>query len=203
MSRREAVSALIIGPLCWLTAGCAATPFSSSMMADGAGMQVGGIIELAVDKDGSLLEVEFHVPKETIPARALQAVNAKIPAGTIVDCEKEYHGGVVYYEVTKELDGRKYEIMVTPTGRLYRLELEIADSDAPARVLAAADRAVPWGRRTLVEKILDGNERLIEFHVKKVAEELRYKILIAPDGTVKQVFREIPAEIEIPIKTVN
>ena len=88
-------------------------------------------------------------------------------------------------------------------GRLHRLELEIADSDAPARVLAAADRAVPWGRRTRVERVLDGNERLIEFHVKKVAEELRYKILIAPDGTVKQVYREIPAQIEIPIKTVN
>ncbi len=54
-----------------------------------------------------------------------------------------------------------------------------------------------------MEKILDRNESLIEFHVKKVADGLRYKILIAPDGTVKQVLREIPAEIEVPIKTVR
>ena len=83
------------------------------------------------------------------------------------------------------------------------MELAIEESNVPADILAAADRAVPWGMRTSVEKILDRKESLIEFHVKKVADGLRYKILIAPDGTVKQVFREIPAEIEVPIKTVR
>ena len=67
-------------------------------------------------------------------------------------------------------------------------------------VLQAADRAVPGGTLKGVEKILDGQETLIEYHVKKSVNSKHFKIMVAPDGSLIQTLREVAAEVEVPVE---
>jgi hypothetical protein len=173
------------------------------MLTDARMLPPDGSIEMTINDDGSVTEVEFHVPPSKLPRNVLETVEAKLPGGEIEDCEKEYEGGQLYYEVSKIIAGRETEIMVTPAGRVHLYETAIDVSGAPPAILAAADRAFPGGIVGSVEKILDRHDRLIEYHVKKTINGTKYKVMVAPDGTVRRAFREIPAEIEVPVAIVK
>lgn len=198
MAYFHSVVPLAAGSFVLVVTGCAA-PFSRQMMADARMLPPDGSIEMAFNNSGQVLEVEFHLSPNELPRKVLEAVEAKLPGGEIEDCEKEYEGGQLYYEVSKVIAGRETEMMVTPAGRVHLYEIAIDASEAPPAILAAADRSFPGGIRRSVEKILDRHDRLIEYHVKKTVNDTKYKIMVAPDGTVRRAFREIPAEIEVPV----
>jgi len=158
-----------------------------------------GLIELRVDADGKIQEVEYHISPEYLPAKVVKAVDALMP-GAAIDAEKEYHRDGIYYEVSKKSNGRDAEVMVHPNGKLHSKELEVPEAEIPASVLAGADRAVPFGTVTKRETILDKDGHLVEYHVKKTVDGKKYKIRLALGGKVLEVLREVPAEIEVPVK---
>jgi hypothetical protein len=123
------------------------------------------------------------------------------PGSRITDGEKEFDdNGRLYWEVTVKKGSEEKEIMLTPAGKPYRMEIKVRESEVPSEVIAAADSAAPGGRRTSVEKILDGKENLLEYHIKKSVNGIHYKILVTSDGRVREVYREVMAEIEVPLK---
>jgi hypothetical protein len=191
---------LILGAIAALATGCAGTSSFHSASDDVHLVPASGMIEFAVDKDGDVTEVEYHVSKDAIPEKVLQSAEEMFPGALLADAEKEWVGSTLYYEVTKKKGGEAYEVMMTPKGKPYRMEMTVKPSDVPAGVLGAADEAIPGGRRSSVEKILDGDKNLLEYHIKKEVKGIKYKILVGPDGEVLCVYREVPAEIEVPVK---
>jgi hypothetical protein len=191
---------LVASALAMLTIGCAGTASFHTASDDVAGVPARGMVEFAVDDDGNVTEVEYHIAKDTLPAAVLQTADELFPGSIVTDAEKEWHGTTLYYEVTKKKGAEEWEVMMTPEGMPHRYEIEVNPNDVPAVVLAAADNAVAGGRRTKVEKILDGDKNLIQYHIKKDVKGIKYKILISPDGGLSGLYREVPAEIEVPVR---
>ena len=61
-------------------------------------------------------------------------------------------------------------------------------SDVPAKVLEAANSAVPGGEITEVEKEVEDGE--VIYDVEKVVDGVEYEIEVTPDGVVKEVEEE-------------
>jgi len=180
--------------------GCATGRLPVSMIENAAMLPADGEIEIQVSANGEVREIEYHIDQSMLPIAVINAANKKFVGGRIVDCEKEYVDGRVYYEVTKAIEGKKYEGMFTSDGKPYMLEITIDESDTPENVIRAAHGAVAGGLITSVEQIMDGPDKLREYHIKKNVDGRKYKILIRPDGGHIETYREIPAEIEIPAR---
>ena len=186
-------------PLCLLLFGCASHHFPVSVSKDVEIVPADRGIEVAVDSMGRVLEVEFHCRPDVVPQAAMRAVESVVPGGEILDCEKEYHGGVIYYEVSKRVDGREVEVMVTPEGRIHRREIQVMASQVPDVVLESAGKTIAGATRTQVEEIRGGANELLEYHVKVEHSGVKYKIVLTIGGKVTTVLRETMAEIEIPV----
>jgi hypothetical protein len=159
-----------------------------------------GRVEFAIDASGRVREVEFHCRAEDVPPAVRAAADRILPGGTVEDCEKEHVGGVVYWEVSKRIDGRKQEVMLTADGRVHSKEIEIDPATAPQAVVQAAAQAVLNGRFVSIEEIRDAKERLQEYHVKMEREGRKYKLVLDPQGKVLETVRETLAEIEVPVR---
>lgn len=156
------------------------------------------ILEMGVDGSGRVIEIEYHTTAEHLPAAVRAAAEREIPGGTILSCEKEYHGGKTYWEVEKSVDGLKREIMFRSDGSVLSTEFEIALASAPRSVLDAAQRAVPGGELTSVEEVREGER--VAFHVKLRKDGIRYKLIFTPAGELERKLRELAAEVEVPVR---
>jgi hypothetical protein len=106
-------------------------------------------------------------------------------------------GGQTYYEVEKDIDGLRSELLVTPEGRLAGREDEIAIASAPGSVLDAANEALRGGEICAVERV-EGPETLggREYHVKKMLAGEVTRIRVTERGAV-EVLRKLRAEIRV------
>lgn len=155
-------------------------------------------IEVQLDEDARPLEVEYHVSPERVPASVRAAMDELHAGGQIVAAEKEYVGSDLYWELTKEIDGREVEAMFRPDGTLHSEEVEVSAGDVP-QVVQESVRARMAGTVTKWEEIRDGQRNLVEYHAKVAKDGAKYKVIVTTDGAVIGVLREIPAEIEVPV----
>ena len=101
------------------------------------------------------IEVDTKRPDHRVLRRDRSGVRARPPAfarptsprlgGRIARVEKMVIDSVTYYEILKDRDGLAVEILTSIDGRVEGREDQLDADDAPAGVLAAADRAVPGG----------------------------------------------------------
>jgi hypothetical protein len=156
-------------------------------------------IEMQVDERGKTVELEYHVAPGMVPQAVRAAMDRLHPGGSAVDAEKEYVGGKLYWEITKEIGGRAVEAMFQPDGTLYREEVEVSASEIPNAVQEAV-RARLRGQVTKWEAIRDGERRVTEYHAKGTRDGKNYKVIAGLDGSVLAMVREVPAEIEVPVE---
>ncbi|MCC6672645.1 MAG: hypothetical protein IT458_16390 [Planctomycetes bacterium] len=183
-----------------LLTGCATHHFPAATTNDVHLVQPDGRVEFAVDESGRVLEVEFHCRAEDVPEAVRAAFGKMFPGARAGDCEKEYNGGKLFYEMSLNQDGRDHEVMFTPEGKVHSHEVEVDPARLPAAVVQAAAKAVPNGRQTKTEEIRDGDGKLLEYHVKLERDGRKYKVAVATDGKVLKTVRETPAEIEVPVR---
>jgi hypothetical protein len=158
-----------------------------------------GRIEMGFAKDGAMEDVEFHVPYGDLPAPIREKLDALLPGGEVLDAEVEYSPSGQQFEVTKKIDGKEAEVLVDARGEVVSWELQVDEAAVPEAVRKAAGSAT-GGTVTQYEEIRDGAKALIAYHVKKDEGGIRWKIEIAPDGTVRYVRREVVAEIEVTVR---
>jgi uncharacterized membrane protein YkoI len=155
-------------------------------------------IEIAMNAQGKMTEVEFHISPGQVPEVVRQAMDKLHPGGAFTGAEKEWNDGKLYYELTREVKGMEVEAMFTPDGQLYQQEIEVAQSSVPAGVQTAARAALSGGKVRKWEEIRDADNALIEYHVKMARGGMNYKVKVTTGGRVTHVYREIPGEIEVP-----
>jgi len=155
-------------------------------------------VELQVDARGHALEIEYHVSPAVVPAAVRQAMDELHPRGEATGAEKEYVGRTLFWELTKEIDGREIEAMFLPDGTLHSEEIEVPSASVPGAVKAAVARRL-GGEITKWEEIRDGAKRLVEYHAKVASAGRKYKVRAGLDGAVLGVVREVEAEIEVPV----
>ncbi|MFG0318571.1 MAG: hypothetical protein ACF8XB_14950, partial [Planctomycetota bacterium JB042] len=141
----------------------------------------GGVIEIEVDRDGSIREMEADIDPADLPAAVRDAAMAMAPGGTITGAEREFTLTSPAWEVKIDDAGVAKEFVVDEKGNVIESEREIPRAEAPPAVLRAADEAVVGGDFVSVEVIEHGSGT--EYHVKKSRGGARYKVVVAPDGT--------------------
>lgn len=158
-----------------------------------------GIIELEIDRDGSIREIEADIPVVDLPAAAVRAADEFAPGASITGAEREIlAGGVESYEVKMRHEGRDWEIVVDAQGNVLETEMSLRRSEAPGAVLDAAAAAIADSSFQSVEIIKrDGDDD--EYHVKRSKDGASYKVVLTPTGDVIRKVREARAEIEIPL----
>ncbi len=158
-------------------------------------------LEVQVDSKGVRREIEYHIAPAEVPKAVRDAMDRLHPGGPFDDAEKETHGGVLYYELSGKVNGMEVEAMFTADGRLHSEEIQVAQVSVPASVRDGAASALAGARPTKWEEIRDGRRTCIEYHVKMARGEDRYKVILTPDGQLLAIYREVPAEIEVPVGT--
>jgi hypothetical protein len=157
------------------------------------------VLEMGFRKDGSIDDVEFHVPYEKLPAPVREALDRLLP-GPALGAEIEHTAQGVLYEVTKKGEGgAETEVLVDATGKVVNWEVVVDAAKVPDAVRKAADGAA-GGTPTQYEEIRDGAKRLTGYHVKKDENGVRWKIALSPEGAVQSVRREVKAEIEVTVR---
>ncbi len=187
----------ILSPLL-LTLSCSTWSLPSRTRAEAGRLGPDGSIEMALAKDGRILEIEYHLPPSALPLEIREAADRVMGQGPVVGIEKELAGGELFWEVVKEIRGKKWEVLFSREGKVVNWEIEIEVAEVPQAVLAVADAFAGGGTRTSHEKILDANKNLLSYHVKKVVGGVKVKLAISPDGKLLGAWREVPAEVEVP-----
>lgn len=156
-----------------------------------------GIIEIEVDRDGSLREIEADIPVEDLPEHVRAVALERLPGATITGAEREIQPDGEGWEVKLLSDGVAWEVVVDEDGGIVETEQELDLEDAPPEVLETADLTI-GGTYKSVELITRGSAA--EYHVKKAMDGASYKLIVAPDGTLIRAVREARAELEIPLR---
>lgn len=157
-----------------------------------------GVIEIELNRDGTVAEMEVETPVDAIPREILDAAETVLPGGTVTGAELEIVDRRRCWEVKKRIGDLDYELVFDADGRLLERESEIRREDAPAAVFTAAEAALPGGNFKSVERIEVGPTTV--YHLKYEIDGATYKLVIEPDGDVVRRVREQRAEIEIPLK---
>lgn len=122
------------------------------------------------------------------------------PGGEFTGAERETNNGILYWELSREVDGMEVEAMFLPDGTPHSQEIQVKADAVPEAVQKAAAAAVDGGTVNVWEEIKDGQGTLLEYHVKMSKGDEAFKVIISTDGKHLGSLREIPAEIEVPVK---
>ena len=185
--------------------GLCATALAAACQTSPAGIDVAEArrankVEIQFDRDGSMTEVEYHVPPGEIPEGVREAMDRLHPGGPFTDAEREMHDGQMLYELSRTVDGLEVEAMFDANGALRSEEVEVRAEAVPEGVRAAVRDRFPGGVVDKYEEIRDGSRRLVEYHVKVDVSGVRHKLILSTSGAVRGDFLEIEAEVEVPAR---
>jgi len=159
----------------------------------------------AVENDNDNEDKDESIALSNVPAKVIEAANKAVSDGTIVTVEKETENGEEVYEVKMVVS---YEVKVTKDGIVKKVEKigdnkekddddndkeeKVALSDVPAKVLDAANQAVPGGKIEEVEKDTENGE--IIYCIVKDVDGVKYEIDVTADGAVKKTEKDDDSE---------
>ncbi len=126
---------------------------------------------------------EEKIAIDKLPRAVLDAVKAKFPGAELTGAEKEEEKGKVEYEVALKYKGHKYEVILTPEGKIVAVEKEIAVKDLPRAVTAAVETKYPKATIKIAEEVTKGEKVNYEVHLV-TADNRHVEVLLDPSGKV-------------------
>ena len=161
--------------------------------------KVGGAFMVEVDAQGRVSAYSAEIELAQVPAVCMVAANQAAPGGQLVSAERQVIGGKPYYEVEKNINGLRLELLVDDDGDVAGREEEILETAAPASVLEAANGLMPAGKVVAVEHVT-GPETLggPEHHVKKLIAGEIVRIRVTEAGAVEEL-RKLKMEMKVPV----
>jgi hypothetical protein len=65
-----------------------------------------------------------NVPINQLPSPVTAAIKNRFPKSELLSAEKDLENGKVKYEVKVRSDGQNYDVDVTPSGKILKVELD-------------------------------------------------------------------------------
>jgi hypothetical protein len=131
---------------------------------------------------------EKKIPLDQVPKVVSDAVKARFPGATLVSAETETEEGKTSYEIALKHNDQKYEVIVTPEGKITEIEKEIPSKDMPKAANDALQEKYPQATYKLVEevfKVKDGEEKLEYYEVLLVTTaNKKFEVLVTPEGKI-------------------
>ena len=69
--------------------------------------------------------LQENVPINQLPSPVTAAIKNRFPKSELLSAEKDLENGRVKYEVKVRSDGKNYDVDVTPSGKIIKVELDI------------------------------------------------------------------------------
>jgi hypothetical protein len=143
--------ALLIVITCLAMAGCCKDCKTDGATAKGAGVpgfvveqaKAGNLLKtkLYVGLDGSIVKFSAYVKAEALPDWLPPLADEKIGKGEFKSGEIEmYEGGIMAYEITRIVDGKKVELSADENQNVLYIERAMAVDELPAEVKAGVDK---------------------------------------------------------------
>lgn len=145
-----------------------------------AGLMLGG---------SSLRAEEVKVELDKLPKAVLETVKKRFPKAELKEAAKETDGDKVEYEVSL-VDGKtKYDVMLTPAGKLTLIEKTIDAKDLPEAVTKAIEEKYPKAKIAIAEEMYkvgeDGKESLSYYETLiDTADKKKFGLEIGADGKI-------------------
>jgi hypothetical protein len=124
---------------------------------------------------------EEKISLDKAPTKAKAALLKLAGSNKITNVEKETHDGKELYEANWKADGKTHEATVTADGDLVTTEEDMAASDVPAAVIAAAKAKFPKGAKIEYEKKV-----FIMYEAESKEGDKEHEVLISPAGQVHE-----------------
>lgn len=157
-------------------------------------------MKLRLDASGAIVKQSvYHDDASRIAGPVLETAKTQYPDATIEHYETEWYAdlGEIHEVEVKTKDGKQCEVAAKPSGELVYTECEASADTLPDPVKKAVDAAVPGGKILEVEtKKGEGRD---QYTVEVESGGTEYYLIIAPDGTMKNKLKRIPAIVEVPV----
>lgn len=131
---------------------------------------------------------EVKVELKDLPKAVLETVMKRFPKAELIEAAKETDGTKVEFEVTLKVGETKYDVMLTPDGKITLIEKTIALKDLPKAVAEAVEKAYPKATLTLAEemtKVVEGKEVLSYYEVQlTTADKKMLEVEVSPEGKI-------------------
>ena len=131
---------------------------------------------------------EVKVELKDVPKAVLETVKKRFPKAELIEAAKETDGTKVEFEVSLKDGETKYDVMLTPDGKITLIEKTIALKDLPKAVVEAIEKAYPKATHTLAEemtKVIDGKEVLSYYEVRlTTADKKLLEVEVSPEGKI-------------------
>lgn len=195
-------------------------------MADAA--MPGGSMELTMDRRGQVMELEATLNAKHTPTHLVNRLTTWLPGASIMGCEWERTPEGDHMELQCAYNGEELQVIFHPkTLAVVQVEVALDAQQIPPPLLEAARRELtdalgpstpPTSLRfegadwLALAPSMEGAELLKQrppgnlYHIKwssRGGAGAHYKVVLGPEGRVQAMLREIPAEIEIPIRPAS
>jgi len=184
-----------------LCSGCAAfggRRVSADIVALTQDTKPGGEVAFELAADGTIIGIDVEIDPSDVPQVCREAADRHFPGGRVIGAEKEWNEGRRYWEIVKEIDGKRFEILMNADGSLAGHEEALRPDEVPDHVLAVAMAAVPHGRFVVAERVSgpeakDGEE----YHVKIDVGGEQARVGVGGSEVVR-VVRKMHADFRVP-----
>lgn len=131
---------------------------------------------------------EEKIALEKVPKVVIDTVKKRFPKAELVEAAKETDGAKVEYEISLKDGETKYDVMLTPEGKITLIEKVIAAKDLPKVVAAALEEKYPKATYKGYEemtKVIDGKEVLSYYEVLlETADKKMLEVEVSPEGKI-------------------
>jgi len=77
-----------------------------------------------LSRSGAAVAFQENVPINRLPSPVTAAIKNRFPKSELLRAEKDLENGKVIYEVKVRSDGQNYDIDVTPSGKILKIDRE-------------------------------------------------------------------------------
>jgi hypothetical protein len=131
---------------------------------------------------------EEKVALEKVPKVVIDTVKKRFPKAELVEAAKETDGTKIEYEISLKDGETKYDVMLTPEGKITLIEKVISAKDLPKVVAAALEEKYPKATYKVYEemtKVIDGKEVLAYYEVLlETTDKKTLEVEVSPEGKI-------------------
>ena len=77
-----------------------------------------------ISRPGAAVAFQENVPINRLPSPVTAAIKNKFPKSELLSAEIDRENGIVKYEVKIRSEGQNYEVYVSPSGKILKIERE-------------------------------------------------------------------------------
>ena len=127
---------------------------------------------------------EEEIPLDKLPKAVVDAVKAKFPGAELVKAEKETEDDKTVFEVALKHKKQKYEVSLTPDGKITEIEREIAVKDLPKAVTEALAKKYPHSKLEEAEEVTVG-DKITSYEVELITSDKKeLEVTVDPKGKI-------------------